>query len=187
MVFGGDFQQILPVIPRGSRTEIVDACLRSSYLWNRMEVLKLRENMRLQNSPEDALFASWLLDIGHGRDVDEKNKVELPKEIITYEEDELIQHIYGDIDDLDEIPPPTYFLDHAILAPRNIDVQGTKAKILTKMPGNAIIYHSADSLEIDNLHERADDVPDNMLHALDPSSLPLSELMMKIGCPLMLL
>ena len=152
-----------------------------------MEVLKLHENMQLQNSPEDALFASWLLDIGHGRGVDEKNKVDLPKEIITYEEDELIQHIYSDIDDLHEIPPPTYFLDHAILAPRNIDVQGMNAKILAKMPGNAIVYHSADSLEINNLHEHADDVPDNILHALDPSSLLLSELMMKIGCPLMLL
>ena len=122
-----------------------------------MEVLKLHENMQLQNSPEDGLFASWLLDIGHRRDVDEKNKVELPQEIITYEEDELIQHIYGDIDDSNEIPPPTYFLDHAILAPRNIDIQGTNTKILTKMPSNAIVYHSADSLEVDNLHERADD------------------------------
>ena len=187
MVFGGDFQQILPVIPRGSRTEIVDACLQSSYLWNRMEVLKLRENMRLQNSPEDALFASWLLDIGHGTDVDEKNKVLLPQQIVTYDEDELIQRIYGDIGDSDEIPPPTYFLDHAILAPRNVDVQGTNAKILTKMPGEPIVYHSADSLEIDNLQQHPDDVPDDMLRALDPSSLPLSELMMKIGCPLMLL
>ena len=146
MVFGGDFQQILLVISRGSQTEIIDACLHSSYLWNYMEVLKLHKNMRLQNSPEDGLFASWLLDIGHGRDVDEKNKVELPQEIITYEEDELIQHIYSDIDDSDEIPPPTYFLDHAILAPRNIDVQGTNTKILTKMPGKAIVYHSTDSL-----------------------------------------
>jgi len=139
-----------------------------------MQILKLRENMRLQNSPEDALFASWLLDIGHGTGVDDKNKVKLPQEIITYDEDELIQHIYGDINDLDQIPPPTYFLDHAILAPRNVDVQGTNAKILDKMPGNAIVYHSADSLEIDSLRQRPDDVPDDMLRALDPSSLPLS-------------
>jgi hypothetical protein len=55
------------------------------------------------------------------------------------------------------------------------------------MPGKPIVYHSADSLEIDNLQQRPDDVPDDMLRALDPSSLPLSELTMKIGCPLMLL
>ncbi|XP_028201911.1 uncharacterized protein LOC114386104 [Glycine soja] len=32
MVFGGDFQQILPVIPRGSRSDIVNATINSSYL-----------------------------------------------------------------------------------------------------------------------------------------------------------
>ena len=99
-----------------------------------MEVLKLRENMRLQNSPEDVLFASWLLDIRHGTDVDEKNKVLLPQQIVTYDKDELIQRIYSDIGDSDEIPPPTYFLDHTILAPRNIDIQGTNAKILALEP-----------------------------------------------------
>ncbi|KAF8805153.1 DUF889-domain-containing protein, partial [Phlegmacium glaucopus] len=39
MIFGGDFQQILPVIPKGSRADIVDACLQKSYLWNHMHVL----------------------------------------------------------------------------------------------------------------------------------------------------
>eukprot|EP00256_Glycine_max_P058043 XP_014625993.1 uncharacterized protein LOC100778282 [Glycine max] len=32
MVFGGDFRQILPVIPRGSRSDIVNATINSSYL-----------------------------------------------------------------------------------------------------------------------------------------------------------
>ena len=36
MVFGGDFQQILPVIPKGSRADIVEASLRKSHLWNNM-------------------------------------------------------------------------------------------------------------------------------------------------------
>ena len=62
MIFGGDFQQILPVVPNGSRADIVDACLRKSYLWNNMHVLKLRTNMRLQHSPENTSFAEWLLD-----------------------------------------------------------------------------------------------------------------------------
>jgi hypothetical protein len=32
VVFGGDFQQILPVIVKGSRPEIVNASIRSSYI-----------------------------------------------------------------------------------------------------------------------------------------------------------
>ncbi|KAF8798911.1 DUF889-domain-containing protein, partial [Phlegmacium glaucopus] len=45
MIFGGDFQQILPVVTKGSRADIIEACIRQSYLWNDMHILKLRENM----------------------------------------------------------------------------------------------------------------------------------------------
>ncbi len=187
MVFGGDFQQILPVIPGGSHAEIVNACLEKSYLWDTMEILKLEENMRLRHSPEDAPFSEWLLDIGHGRGIDVDGKVQIPQHMIIYNEDELIHNIYGDIASLGLTPPPNYFLDRAILAPRNVDVRETNAKILEKMPGNEITYHSADSLESDEQYNRHDDIPDDVLHALQPPSLPPSELKMKIGCPLMLL
>ena len=118
MIFAGDFQQILPVIQKGSRADIVGACLRSSYLWNDITVLKLRTNMRLQNSPEDAEFSQWLLDIGHGRNLDENSKINIPPSMVTFDEDELINRIYAGIENIQSIPPPLdYFLDHAILAP----------------------------------------------------------------------
>lgn len=41
VVFGGDFRQILPVIPRGNRADIVMAALNSSYLWKYCKVLQL--------------------------------------------------------------------------------------------------------------------------------------------------
>ncbi|XP_013594703.1 PREDICTED: ATP-dependent DNA helicase RRM3-like [Brassica oleracea var. oleracea] len=47
VVFGGDFRQILPVIPGGGRAETVLAALNSSYLWEHCKVLKLTKNMRL--------------------------------------------------------------------------------------------------------------------------------------------
>ncbi|XP_020251238.1 ATP-dependent DNA helicase PIF4-like, partial [Asparagus officinalis] len=34
VVFGGDFRQILPVIPKGNRADIVFATINSSYLWD---------------------------------------------------------------------------------------------------------------------------------------------------------
>ncbi|XP_058732721.1 uncharacterized protein LOC131604287 [Vicia villosa] len=34
IVFGGDFRQILPVIPRGSRSDIIHATINSSYIWD---------------------------------------------------------------------------------------------------------------------------------------------------------
>ena len=49
VVFGGDFRQILPVVPKGSRQDIVHASLSSSKrVWSSCKVLKLTKNMRLQ-------------------------------------------------------------------------------------------------------------------------------------------
>jgi hypothetical protein len=41
IVFGGDFRQVLPVVRKGSRAQIVDTSLRRSELWNCMQHLKL--------------------------------------------------------------------------------------------------------------------------------------------------
>ncbi|CAN6216625.1 unnamed protein product, partial [Urochloa humidicola] len=46
VVFGGDFRQVLPVVRKGSRAQIVGASLRRSYLWESMRHLKLVRNMR---------------------------------------------------------------------------------------------------------------------------------------------
>ncbi|XP_013751877.2 ATP-dependent DNA helicase PIF2-like [Brassica napus] len=69
VVFGGDFRQILSVIPGGGRAEIVLAALNSSYLWEHCKVLKLTKNMRLLDGlTDDAAkelqsFSNWILDI----------------------------------------------------------------------------------------------------------------------------
>ena len=187
MVFGGDFQQILPVIPKGSRADIVEDSLRKSHLWNNMTVLKLRQNMRLQKSPQHALFAQWLLDVGHGRNLDTNHTISLPPTMVTHDEDILINTIFPDIQNIHLHPSPAlYFLEHAILAPHNEDVRQTNQKILNKMTGREIVYHSADSIENEGENVR-DDIPEDFLRSLEPSSLPPSELKMKIGCPLMLL
>ena len=41
VVFGGDFKQILPVVVKGSRAQIVGASLQRSVLWPSIEVLRL--------------------------------------------------------------------------------------------------------------------------------------------------
>src|SRR5258707_12656276 len=68
MVFGGDFQQVLPVIPKGSREMVVHATFCKSPLWRGLTVFHLTWNMCLENgaNPEVRQFAEWLLDVGHG-------------------------------------------------------------------------------------------------------------------------
>jgi hypothetical protein len=48
VVFGGDFQQILPVVPRDTRGDVVAAALNRSSIWQHVRVFKLHTNMRVQ-------------------------------------------------------------------------------------------------------------------------------------------
>ena len=69
ILLGGDFRQVLPVIPRGRREDIVDASLCRSFIWRHIEILHLTENMRLHDSmarDNERYFARWVLDIGNG-------------------------------------------------------------------------------------------------------------------------
>ncbi|XP_031111925.1 uncharacterized protein LOC116015900 [Ipomoea triloba] len=72
VVLGGDFRQILPVIPKGTRQHIFGATINSSYLWKNCRVMKLTKNLRLQNLQEDydlreiENFSKWIADIGDG-------------------------------------------------------------------------------------------------------------------------
>ncbi|XP_066344304.1 uncharacterized protein [Miscanthus floridulus] len=79
VVLGGDFRQVLPIVRKGSRSQIVGASLRRSYLWESMLHLKLVRNMRAQSDP---WFADYLLRIGGGmEEVNGDGNVCIPNEI----------------------------------------------------------------------------------------------------------
>ncbi|XP_019160467.1 PREDICTED: uncharacterized protein LOC109157040 [Ipomoea nil] len=73
VVLGGDFRQILPVVPKGTRQDIVSSAINSSYLWDSCKVLRLTKNLRLSSVPNggnrQALqeFADWIANIGDGK------------------------------------------------------------------------------------------------------------------------
>ena len=64
VVFGGNFQQILPVVLKGSREQIVGQCLQCSRLWKDVQILTLKKNMHLESgTDEECQFAKWLFVI----------------------------------------------------------------------------------------------------------------------------
>ena len=92
MVFGGDFRQVLPVVPRGTRAQITDATLQHSYLWEKIHKIYLIQNMRAQN---DIWYSEFLLWIGNGTEVScENDYVQLPDDIIIeYQSEESLDRL----------------------------------------------------------------------------------------------
>ena len=130
MVFGGDFRQILPVILRGSRSDIVNATINSSYLWNHCHVLTLLKNMCLEantdatEKEETATFAEWILNIGDGiagQQNDGYGSIEIPKDLlITEYDDPLYAIVNSTFPNLSHHHTnPEYFQIRAILASTN--------------------------------------------------------------------
>jgi hypothetical protein len=52
VLWGGDFRQILPVVERGSREDIIYASIQHSYLWQHVCIFHLTQNMQPGQSPE---------------------------------------------------------------------------------------------------------------------------------------
>ncbi|XP_070004392.1 uncharacterized protein [Nicotiana sylvestris] len=102
IVLGGEFRQILPVIRKGTRQDIVNASLNSSYLWPHCQLLKVTKNMRLQGNEtgthldELRVFSDWILGIGDGMvgtSVDSYEKVQIPNDLLIKQSDDPISAI----------------------------------------------------------------------------------------------
>lgn len=192
VVFGGDFQQTLPIVVKGTQEDIVSACLKRSYLWQNITHLTLTKNLRLEQngSEEEKNFAAWLLDIGHGHGLTpDSNTIKLRDGMQMDSEEALIDIIYHDLSTLPTAPPPKYFLERAILAPRNADVNILNATLLNRLPGEELHSFSADSVVIEQGSDgdNNDPIPPEVLQDLDIPGFPPGELHLKVGCPLILL
>lgn len=69
LLLSGDFRQTLPVIPRATYADEINACLKKSNLRRSVSKLCLTINMRvrLQNDPLALTFSEQLLNIGNGK------------------------------------------------------------------------------------------------------------------------
>ncbi|XP_042757697.2 uncharacterized protein LOC122197551 [Lactuca sativa] len=201
VVFGGDFRQILPVVPGGSRQNIVNASLSSSYLWQQCKVHKLTKNMRLTVGGDSSAvhritgFSNWLLDIGEGNlgsPNDGEAIVDIPEDILINDPCDpigsLIKFVYPSI--LENFNIAGYFQERAILAPKNEVVQEINDRLLKLIPGETKEYLSSDSLcQSEFVHDQFDGnlySPD-VLNGLKISGMPNHNLILKVGVPVMLL
>lgn len=200
VLFGGDFRQILPVVPKGTRSMIVNSSLNSSYLWQHCQVLRLSENMRLRSGrnktdlKEVKEFAEWILKLGDGllgEENDGDTDIEIPEDLLILDQENpissLISFTYPNMNQ--NLTDPMYFQQRAILAPTNEVVHSINEHLLMAIPGEEKIYLSSDSLcesEEETDINMALFSPD-VLNKLNLSGLPNYKLVLKVGAPVMLL
>ena len=190
VVFGGDFKQILPVIVKGSRAQIVGANLQRSHLWRSITVLRLTQNMRLDTDNDvEREFAQWQLRVGHGDFTDPSDNITLPNHFHCPENtvQSLIDTIYPGVGTNPQ--PDQYYADRTILCSRNDDVHELNKKILDSFPGDEKVYLSADSIPITERNGEQGDLmyPVEYLNSIQCSGIPLHKVTLKIGCPVMVL
>ncbi|XP_075636671.1 uncharacterized protein LOC142608899 [Castanea sativa] len=184
LILGGDFRQVLPVVPKGTRTKMIDACIVKSPLWKDVKVLHLKQNMRSINDEE---FAEYIKRIGDGNEpfiMDDL--IKLPPSMAMQWKG---QHsIYNLIDQVfpnlqEHANDARYMVDRALLTPINDDVEQLNAKIISQFPGDEFTLHSFDEVEGDAQHLYQQE----FLNSISPGGLPPHILRLKKGAPIMLL
>ncbi|KAF5392030.1 hypothetical protein D9757_003219 [Collybiopsis confluens] len=169
VVFGGDFQQILPVVKKGWREQIVENKCSGS------------------GTAEDREYAKWLLDIGQGSINGPENTINLEPAMKCGDTvDSLTHAIYPG---LNLIQPNNnndeWFLERTILCAKNDAVDGLNLLCLSGMQGNLQVYHSADEAIPDGAAQDKDfQYPVEYLNSINGSGLPVSRLHLKLGCPI---
>ncbi|KAJ0614373.1 putative DNA helicase [Helianthus annuus] len=185
MVMGGDFRQVLPVIKRGTRAQIVDSSLRMSPLWSLTKKMRLTINMRAINDP---WYSDFLLRVGDGTEESiEGSFIRIPDDMTipcAVRENsikELINAIFPLIQN--NVDSSDYIISRAILSTRNESVDEINDQMIDIFQGEEKVYYSFDEVEDDhhNLY------PIEFLNSLTVSGLPPHKLQLKIGCPIILL
>jgi ATP-dependent DNA helicase PIF1 len=200
IVFGGDFRQILPVIPKGTRQDIVLATINSSYLWQHCKVLKLTKNMRLQ-SPNSNIdlreikaFSDWISNIGDGTiggPNDGHVSIEIPDDLLIKEKEDLVESIvdstYPNLSE--RVGDPLYLQERAILAPTLDVVETINEYMVSLNETEGTTYLSSDTAsKSDSNIDLLDDLhTPEFLNGIRCSGVPNHELKLKVGTPVMLL
>ena len=163
-MLGGDFHQVLPVIPHGAHTAIVENCLKRSPLWSHFKVIKLAKNMCTHKDQKE--FSEWVLKLGNGElkrsvleDDDAEYCVEIPYSCVVT--NDIVNSVFNEAIDATSA---------VILTPKNDALLLLNAQVLSKLLGAQHVYYSTDRIIIDN--EESQNYPQEFLHSLTPSDMP---------------
>ncbi|XP_074283225.1 uncharacterized protein LOC141607773 [Silene latifolia] len=187
VVFGGDFRQTPPILPRKSQREVVEASLVSSPLWPQLFKFRLTENIRARTDPE---FARFLLSLSNGQlQTKEHEYIELPAGLVKTLEasnanpiNDLASFAFPELDNNTTLDS-SIFSNRAVLTPLNDDVDVINSVLIDKFPGKAVTYTSYDTMLDDNCAV----YPAEFINKLNPGGMSPHELVLKENCPVILI
>lgn len=205
VVLGGDLRQILPVVEDGNKQDVIAATIIASRLWSHVEVLSLKQNMRLLCSPEDpiqqqqvAAFNKWILDIGENKiptlakeGEDEGSWITIPQEFLVSPAENrlaaIVKAIYPDFHA--RYKDPIYLVQRAILAPTNELTHSVNDYMVPLVPGREKEYFSSDTIAKSTAQHEAYDLlyPIEFLNSINGNNFPQHRIVLKQGIPIMLL
>ena len=187
-LFGGDFRQILPVVPHGSRTEILSSCMKNSKCWSQIQVIKLDQNMRANDEndlSQSRDFSEWLLKLGDGKLQEpglDEGIFEIPP--VCIENGCIVDAVFPQV----ILPGDESITNRAILTPKNQESIDINEKILRRVESELKCYNSVDSIQQDTTNaEEAANYPLEFLNSLTPGGMPPHRLNLKVGSVVMLL
>ncbi|KAF2885970.1 hypothetical protein ILUMI_20203, partial [Ignelater luminosus] len=188
ILLSGDFRQTLPVIPRSTAADEINACLKSSNLWRYVKKLQLTTNMRvaLLNNTSAEDFSEQLLTIGNGRvPVDESSGlISFPQNFCNFvsSKDELINKVLPKI--ITNYKNNEWLSERVILAAKNKDVDDLNYIIQNEIIGT---MHSFKSIDCVTNEDEATNYPIEFLNSLDVPGLPPHNLRLKVGSVVIML
>ncbi|XP_078440851.1 uncharacterized protein LOC144710884 [Wolffia australiana] len=175
VVMGGDFTQMLPVIPKGSHSMIVTSSLNRSYVWCHCLVFTLQTNVCVL--PNQQAWNEFLLKEGSvGLDV------HLPDEIQCVSSlHELIAQVYGTFED-----GASQWIVKTILTPLNDDVVKVNNMVLDLFPREVMEYFSFEAIPLGEVKNKSL-YSTEFLDTIDHATMPLHKVQIKIRCIVILL
>ncbi len=182
MVLGGDFRQVLPVVVKGSRGQIVDASLKRSSLWQHAVELQLSINervLRRGNSEKYRDFAEFILQVGNAQLNRTNDLLEVPQNLIHT----------GNVHDLLLFTQPRmsegiFDPNSAVLTPKNEHSDYINNLALQHLGGSTITLLSNDYVKDD---AQSALYPVEFLNSLQVSGMPPHKLELREGAPIMLM
>ncbi|CAM9962438.1 unnamed protein product, partial [Sphacelaria rigidula] len=181
---------VLPVVRRGTWTQVADACVKSSPLWDNVRTLTLTVNMRVLRAGADSArlrdFCAWQMGIGDGTEEevpdmdDSRHLIKIPSAHCVPSGDigNLISRIHTLPLSLSDMG------NAAILAPRNNIVRQVNATLMEHVQVAGFSRFS---------FEETEDATDAMVYtpeflpSLTPAGMAAHEVVLKVTAPYILL